>query len=120
MDFYIPPPYWEISAFRQTLGHKINHSFKNNNTKFGRAYNPRFGNVRAIVASKDIMTGQEVLTDYGYQIGSHVPQWYSDLYKKEIGLNWYNKQRQNQRLQQQSSKHVKKHQQQEQQCTLGK
>ena len=69
------------------------------------------------------MRDEEILTDYGYQLGSHVPQWYSDLYKKEIGLNWYNKQQRsqlNQRLQQLSSKYVKKHQQQQQQCTLGK
>ena len=67
LDLYIPVPYWNISAFRQSLGHKLNHSFKRLNTKFGRAYHPRFGNTRAIVAIKDIQRGEELLVDYGYQ-----------------------------------------------------
>jgi hypothetical protein len=118
-DFYVPVPYWNISAFRHTLGHKINHSFKYNNTKFGYAYHPRFGNVRTIVASKNITKGEELLISFGYELGSHVPQWYSELYQKNTGIDWYShtqKSQQNQRQQHPSSKHVKKHQQHKQ-CT---
>ena len=88
-DFYVPVPYWNISAFRHSLGHKINHSFKYNNTKFGYAFHPRFGNVRAIIASKNITKGEELLTDYEYVLGTDVPPWYSELYKKETGIDWY-------------------------------
>ena len=121
-DIYVPVPYWNISAFRHSLGHKINHSFKYNNTKFGFAYHPRFGNVRAIVTTKNITKGEEILTVYGYELGSRVPQWYSDLYWKDTGIDWYSHKknsRQNQRKHNPSSKHVKNHQRQKQ-CTWGK
>ena len=89
LDLHVPVPYWDITAFRHSLGHKLNHSFKRMNTKFGRAYHPRFGNTRAIIAIKDIARGEEILVDYGYELGSFVPPWYSALYKEEVGLDWY-------------------------------
>ena len=118
-DIYVPVPYWNVSSFRHSLGHKINHSFKYNNTRFGFAYHPRFGNVRAIVTTKNITKGEEILTNYGYELGSHVPPWYSALYKKDTGINWYShkrKSQQNQRQQHPSAKPFKKHQQHKQ-CT---
>ena len=122
LDIHIPVPYWNISAFRQSLGHKLNHSFKRLNTKFGRAYHPRFGNTRAIVAIKDIQRGEELLVDYGYELGSYVPSWYSALYKEETGLEWYKRRRKMQRNPNQcsvgSSKNKKKNFQ-NQQCNLG-
>ena len=89
LDLHVPVPYWNISAFRHSLGHKLNHSFKKMNTKFGRAYHPRFGNTRAIIAIKDIARDEEILVDYGYELGSYVPSWYAALYKEELGLDWY-------------------------------
>ena len=88
-DIHIPVPYWNISQFRQSLGHKLNHSFRYNNTMFGYAYHPRFGNIRAIVATTKIQKGKEILVNYGYELGSQVPTWYSALYKTELGLEWY-------------------------------
>ena len=121
LDLYIPVPYWNISAFRHSLGHKLNHSFKKLNTKFGRGYHPRFGNTRAIVATKDIQRGEELLVDYGYELGSYVPSWYSALYKEETGLEWY-KQRKIQRKANQCSVNPSKSKKktfQNQQCNLG-
>ena len=85
----IPQNYWSITKYRATLGHKANHSFKHSSSKYGIAYHPRFGLVRAIFATRYINKGEEVLVNYQYRTGSNVPKWYSDLYKSEMGLNWY-------------------------------
>ena len=89
LDIFLPQQYWYLYQYRQTLGHKLNHSFKYNNVKFGHAYHPRFGKCRAIIALKNIPRNQELLVDYGYEKGSLVPEWYVALYKKELGLEWY-------------------------------
>ena len=116
---YIPPPYWNVSNFRQSLGHKINHSFKFTNAKFGQAYHPRFGVlIRTIVAISNIRKGQELFLNYGYKVGSPVPEWYSALYKKEMGKNWYKPREQNQWQQRQSNNDNKR--QQQHQCGKGK
>ena len=86
---HIPKDYWDISNFRSTLGHKVNHSFLFPKTKYGFAYNPRFGYIRTVVAKSNITKGEEVLVDYGYSRRSRVPLWYSDLYLKEMGDQWY-------------------------------
>ena len=75
--------------------------------------------MRAIAATKNIKRGEEFLTDYGYELGSHVPQWYSALYKTETGNDWYSHKRKKQRQQHPSSNDVKKHQQHKQ-CAWGK
>ena len=94
------------------------------NTKFGRAYHPRFGNTRAIIATKDIARGEELLVDYGYELGSYVPSWYAALYKEEMGLNWYKNSKvpkKNQKLSNQCSANSAKNQKrsfQNKQCHL--
>ena len=91
LKIHIPKPYWNISNYRATLGHKVNHSFLKANVAFGQAFHPRFGNIRTIYAIKDIPRHEEILVNYGYQIGTNVPEWYADLYEKETGNKWYNK-----------------------------
>ena len=86
--FDIPKSFWDISNFRSTLGHKVNHSFKFSKSGFGHAFHPRFGNIRSIVAISNITKGEEILIDYGYTQGVIVPNWYSALYLKEMGKHW--------------------------------
>ena len=85
----VPEQYWNISHYRATLGHKVNHSFNSTNSRFGLAYHPRFGNIRAIYAIKNITKGSEIFSNYAYKPGSAVPEWYSSLYKIEMGKSWY-------------------------------
>ena len=89
---HIPEPYWNISNYRATLGHKLNHSFKYAKTLFGNAFHPRFGHIRSVFATADISKGEEILLDYGYgrNTGKNAPTWVSDLYLKETGQQWYN------------------------------
>ena len=63
-DMNIPKHYWNITNFRATLGHKINHSFKDSKAKFGIAFHPRFGKVVTIIATKNITKHEEILIDY--------------------------------------------------------
>ena len=86
---HIPEEYWNISNYRATLGHKINHSFIHGKSNFGFAYHPRFGEIRCVYATADIAKGEEILTNYGYRIGGHrVPDWYRNLYEEETGKKW--------------------------------
>ena len=84
----VPEPYWNITNFRATLGHKINHSFKFAKCTFGYVYHPRFGNIRSVVATSNIRKGEEVFANYGYSKDNPVPEWYSSLYLEETGKNW--------------------------------
>ena len=91
MKIHIPEPYWSISNFRATLGHKVNHSFKYQKTAYGKVFHPRFGNIRSVYSTKDIKRGEEIFVNYGYGVGGTVPKWISDLYKQEMGKDWYAK-----------------------------
>ena len=90
---HIPEPYWNISHYRATLGHKVNHSFKNAKTDFGKVFHPRFGNIKYAFATSDITKGEEIIVNYGYasQRGSIAPIWVSELYLEEMGEQWYDK-----------------------------
>ena len=91
MKIHIPEQYWNISNFRSTLGHKVNHSFKNAKVAFGKVFHPRFGDIKSVYAQADITKGEEIFVNYGYRVGSTVPKWMSDLYLKEFGRDWYGK-----------------------------
>ena len=88
LNIDIPESYWNISKYRATLGHKVNHSFKFTKAGYKRAYHPRFGNIIALYASKNITKGEEILVNYNYARGP-VPEWYAALYLEEMGRNWY-------------------------------
>ena len=86
MQLNVPKEFWPIWKYRATLGHKINHSFIHDNSKFGFGHHPRFGFIRTIVATKDIQAGQELWVNYGYNVKNpNVPQWYRDTYIREVG-----------------------------------
>ena len=91
LQINIPEQYWNISNYRATLGHKLNHSFKATKSMYGAAYHPRFGEIRSVVAKSDIDKGEEIFVSYNYRMGSLVPEWYSTLYKEEMGDDWYQK-----------------------------
>ena len=84
----IPESYWNISRYRATLGHKMNHSFKFAKAQMSHAFHPRFGDVRAYYANSNITKGEEIFVNYGYKKGGTVPQWYTLLYEKEVGKSW--------------------------------
>ena len=90
VQIHIPEQFWNISNYRATLGHKLNHSFINDKTKWGRVFHPRFGHIRSVVAKYDIKRGEEIIINYGYRIGTKVPKWTKDLYMKETGKDWGN------------------------------
>ena len=91
ITFNVPKEYWNVEKYRATLGHKMNHSFKFNKAQMMYASHPRFGDVKAYYAKENITKGEEIFVNYGYKKGEWVPKWYSMLYKKETGENWYNK-----------------------------
>ena len=86
---HIPEQYWNISNYRATLGHKLNHSFKESKVIWGHAFHPRFGHIRSVVAKQIIKRNEEIVINYGYRVGTKVPKWYSNLYLEEVGKDWY-------------------------------
>ena len=45
---HLPEQYWNLSNYRATLGQKANHGFKNFNAIFGKAFHPRFGDIKSV------------------------------------------------------------------------
>ena len=85
----MPQEYWDISKYRSTLGHLINHSFLDANAYFGRAIHPRHGPIIGIVSLKDIPKGNEILCSYGLEYNKWgVPNWYARAYEKEVSESW--------------------------------
>ena len=87
LQINIPEPYWNITSFRSTLGHKVNHSFTNIKAQFNWVSHPRFGHIRSVTATEDVYPGEEIFVHYHYPIeaDSKVPKWYRELYEKQVG-----------------------------------
>ena len=85
----IPQEYSDISKYRSTLGHFVNHSFRRANAYYGRAIHPRHGTVIAIITLEDIQKGNEILCSYGLEYNKWgVPNWYARAYEKEYEEPW--------------------------------
>ena len=84
----VPSEYWEISNYRATLGHKANHSFLKSNAKYVSVIHPRHGPINAIVSTRTIKKGEELLCSYGYSTEDSVPSWYARAYYEEYGTKW--------------------------------
>ena len=85
----MPQEQWDISKYRSTLGHLINHSFLNPNVYYGRAIHPRHGTIIGIISQKDIPKGSEILCSYGLEYNKWgVPNWYARAYEKEVKEAW--------------------------------
>ena len=80
--------YWDITNYRATLGHKVNHSFLKSNAKFVSVIHPRHGPINAVVSTKNIRKGDEILCHYGYSPNSLVPRWYADAHYEELRKPW--------------------------------
>ena len=81
--------YWNISNYRATLGHVVNHSFTNPNAYFGKCIHPRHGPIAAIISSRAIKKGEEILCYYGLEANKlGVPHWYAAAYRKEVREQW--------------------------------
>ena len=85
LDINVPKDYWNITKYKATLGHKVNHSFIKTNTVYGNAYNPRFGKCICHIATKNIKKYEELWTNYHYEDGDDVPEWYKEVRKIELG-----------------------------------
>ena len=86
LQINLPEGYWNITQFRATLGHKINHDFLKLRAAFDFAMHPRHGWIRSVIAIDDIYKGEEIFIHYHYPIiaNSFAPQWYQELYEAQI------------------------------------
>ena len=84
-DFFLdlPPAMADLNVYSGSKGHKVNHSFIPN-SKFGTIYHPRWGRVRTVETMEEVKEGQELLVDYGYDL-LRCPEWYRDLWTRELG-----------------------------------
>ena len=62
----IPQEFGPVARYRATLGHKANHSFRYNAQYTLFSTHPVLGTIMAVVATRDLPAGTEVLCKYGY------------------------------------------------------
>ena len=62
----IPQEFGPVARYRTTLGHKANHSFRYNAQYTLFSTHPVLGTIMAVVATRDLPAGTEVLCKYGY------------------------------------------------------
>ena len=84
----VPMEYWSIANYRATLGHKTNHSFLKSNGLFVSVIHPRHGPINAIVSTRKIRKGEEILCSYGYTEHSLIPSWYANAYYEAFNKTW--------------------------------
>ena len=77
-----------LTKFRSTLGHKANHSFLKNNAIYVSVIHPRHGPIKAILSTKKIKKGHEILCSYDYPLDAKVPAWYANVHKTELNKSW--------------------------------
>ena len=74
----------DMDIYNATLAQKVNHKFPPFiNSKFVNVEHPRFGHTVGLAATKDIMEGQEIFVNYGYNVNENTdinfpwfrPQW---------------------------------------------
>ena len=80
--------HWNISNYRATLGHKVNHSFTNTNARYLDVIHPAHGPIVAIISNKKIQKGEEIFCSYGYREENPVPSWYAHVYEEEYKKPW--------------------------------
>ena len=77
------PGRWrELTSYRTTQAHKVNHKFKGANGFFQTVHHPVLGALGCIVAKAEIDVNEEVYVNYEYNLGV-APQWYRDMYEDE-------------------------------------
>ena len=62
----IPQEFGPLARFRASLGHKANHGFRFNAQYTLFSAHPVLGSIMAVVATRDLPAGAEVLCKYGY------------------------------------------------------
>ena len=83
----VPEKYRSLVEYRTTLGHKANHSFKNN-AEYTAVDHPVLGGIACLVATTEIDVDEEVFAHYRYGNIDRVPvQWYVDEYNNVYGEN---------------------------------
>ena len=68
-----------LSKYKATLGHKINHSILKQNCLFIEQFHPRFGVIPAAITTEKVVQDQEIICNYDlpFEIGS---PWYQELW----------------------------------------
>lgn len=87
-DYYVHIPDElgdDLSSYKATLGHKINHSFLAN-CGFVATNHPRFGMIAAAKSFYEIKRGEEILCNYNLQFHEADP-WYQEMWRIEVDLD---------------------------------
>jgi len=72
----------DVTKYRATLGHKVNHSFEPNCEFVLLSSHPVLGTVMGLAALRDITADQELRVNYGYNVTSDPdqPAWFVKLW----------------------------------------
>ena len=77
-----------LHVYCGSLAHKTCHSFTPN-TDFQPCWNPRFGRIMSVVATRDISEGEELFVNYNYKL-VYAPPWYQQqwFHHATTNLGW--------------------------------
>jgi histone-lysine N-methyltransferase SETD7 len=72
----------DLSRYRATLGHKVNHSFRPNCEFVLLSSHPVLGTVMGLAATEDLLPHVELSVNYGYNVTSDPdqPAWFVELW----------------------------------------
>lgn len=73
----------DVSKYKATLGHKINHSFHFYNCMFVCTNHPRFGLIAAARTIRDVQENEEFLCAYNLEFHEGQP-WYQELFRTNV------------------------------------
>ncbi len=73
----IPKPLHTLDKYCASLGHKANHSKKNQNCTYAAAFHPRFGHIMSVKTIKFVPKGSELFVDYMFNEHWAAP-WFAD------------------------------------------
>ena len=87
----VPEEYRSVVEYRTTLGHKANHSFRNN-AEYAFVDHPVLGGIACLVATEDIDDDEEVFTHYRYgEIQLVQLPWYGEEYNHQYGARCFSR-----------------------------
>ena len=79
----IPHDLGSREHYKATIGHKLQDDPYRTHGAYETIDHPRFGNIMAVVAQRDVKKGQEVLAFYGYGLKKGGgPRWYQNALLK--------------------------------------
>ena len=79
------PPEFDINPL-PTIGPKVNHHFRFNNSAYMEVEHPRWGLITSVTTQRDVNIGEELFTHYLYKAGQPFPEDHLWYFETELAI----------------------------------